>query len=68
MKRRHVDVEMSGREILAAVASIAVNPRCPECGGPVQLDTDDQGHVLVVIDHESGCQHATDGQNRRPEA
>ena len=64
VKRRHVDVEMSGRDILAAVASVAVNPRCPECRGPVQLDTDDRGHVLVAIEHKAGCQHARDGQGR----
>jgi hypothetical protein len=67
MSRRRVDVEMSGRDILAAVASIAVDPRCPECGGPVQLDTDAHGRVTVAIDHEPGCQHARDGQNRRSE-
>ncbi|MFF4360863.1 hypothetical protein [Streptomyces sp. NPDC001604] len=65
MKRRHVDVEMAGRDILAAVASIAIDPRCPECGGPAQLDTDDRGHVLVAIEHRADCEHARDGQERR---
>ena len=69
MKRpRRVDVEMSGRDILAAVASIAVDPTCPACGGPAQLDTDDRGHVLVAIEHKAGCEHGRDGQNRRSEA
>ncbi|MFL5995889.1 MAG: hypothetical protein ACJ736_16560 [Streptomyces sp.] len=68
MSRRRVDVAMSGRDILAAVASIAVDPRCPECGGSVQLDTDDRGRVTVAIDHEPGCEHARDGQKSRSEA
>lgn len=68
MKRRNLDVEMNGRDILAAVAGIALNPRCPQCGGPAQLDTDGRGHVQIIIDHELDCKHATDGQKPRSEA
>jgi hypothetical protein len=66
-RRRNVNVDTTGTEILAAVASIAVDPRCPECGGPAELGTDRRGRVTVAIDHLSTCEHAHDGQNRRPE-
>ncbi|MEV7976233.1 hypothetical protein [Streptomyces sp. NPDC086519] len=67
-QRRNVNVDTTGAEILAAVASIAVDPRCPECGGPAELGTDDRRHVTIAIDHRPTCEHAHDGQNRRSEA
>lgn len=67
MKRRRVDSLLTGREILAAVASVAVDPHCEVCRGPARLGTDDQGHVTVAIDHEPACEHARDGQTCRSE-
>jgi hypothetical protein len=61
VSRRRVDVAMSGRDILAAVAAVAVDPTCRTCGGPAQLDTDEQGHVLVAVEHRTDCRAARQG-------
>ncbi|MCX4573085.1 hypothetical protein OHB41_07780 [Streptomyces sp. NBC_01571] len=53
---RVVDVPMSQPGQLAAfVARFAVDPTCPECGGPAELDSGPDGTVDVAIEHRDGC-------------
>jgi hypothetical protein len=52
---RVVDVPMAQAGQLARlVAQFAVDPTCPQCGGPAQLQAGPDA-VDVAIDHRDGC-------------
>ncbi|MGW9024783.1 hypothetical protein ACWGQ5_11210 [Streptomyces sp. NPDC055722] len=67
-KRPVVDVPMAGRDLLAAVAAVAVDPTCKTCGGPARLRPGPAGAIDLHVEHRKGCEAAEDGQNRRSEA
>lgn len=53
---RIVDVPMSQPGQLAAfVARFAIDPTCPQCGGPAELKPGPGGTVDVHVDHRDGC-------------
>jgi len=55
---RKVRRAFTGAELLSIVASIAVDPRCPECGGPAELRPHpgpSEGALDLHIEHRNGC-------------
>ncbi|WP_435270620.1 hypothetical protein [Streptomyces sp. 1222.5] len=56
---RRVVVPMeSDTQLLAMVAGIAVDPRCPECHGPAELRPHPRGRSGVVdlhVEHRPDC-------------
>jgi hypothetical protein len=69
MSPRIIGVPLGQDGALAAlVAHFAVDPTCPDCGGPASLTPGPAGAVDVRIDHRDGCKGVTEGQNRRSDA
>lgn len=54
--------------LAALVARFAVDPTCPDCGGPAELRPGPAGAVDVAIDHRDGCEGVDERQNRRSDA
>jgi hypothetical protein len=52
---RRVNVPMDGADVLATVAHFALDPRCPQCGGPVELKPGAGTTVDVHIQHKQDC-------------
>lgn len=52
---RVVDVPMQAGQLAALVAQFAIEPTCPQCGGPAELKAGPGGTVDVHVDHREGC-------------
>lgn len=59
-----VDVPMDDTAVLAIVAAIALDPRCPLCGGPAELRPSSGGAVDVYMEHRAGCKALQDQRSR----
>lgn len=46
-------------DVLALVAHFHLNPRCPQCGGPIELKTGPGTAVDVHVEHVEGCTEGT---------
>lgn len=57
---RIAETHLNPADVLALVAHFALNPRCPQCGGPVELKAGPGTAVDVHVEHRSGCSMADD--------
>lgn len=53
-----VETHLNPADVLALVARFSLNPRCPQCGGPVELKPGPGTAVDVHVEHRNGCKLA----------